>query len=204
MVAPAMVAPPALVGLKVRNRFVFPTTRGNMATAGNELHIQPRPPPQPPRAPPLVCMNVLTGGLAERHVKEQIPEDGQRTPKKSRGRFCCVNASGAGLVVVWGTGPCRLLYTRLCLSLSRGQHDPVNGHQKLAMLSIYSQPPALFAGFCKKRAKERAKCDPNVAGALSDRGVEGGNCVAHRIHVDSDMSDINQLVGDPLGAAGCA
>ena len=58
-------------------------------------------------------------------------------------------------------------------------------------------------GFAKK-GKERAKCEADVAGALSDRAVEGGNCLAHQIHVDSDMGDIKQLVWDPLGAAGCA
>ena len=54
------------------------------------------------------------------------------------------------------------------------------------------------------RAKERVKCDTNVAGALSDPAVEGGHCVAHQIHVDADMGDVKQLVWDPLGAAGCA
>ena len=53
-------------------------------------------------------------------------------------------------------------------------------------------------------AKDRVKCDTNVAGALSDPAVEGGHCVAHQIHIDPDMGDINQLVWDPLGAAGCA
>ena len=55
-----------------------------------------------------------------------------------------------------------------------------------------------------KQGKERAKCEADVAGTLSDRAVEGGKCVAHQIHVDSDMCDIKQLVWDPLGAAGCA
>ena len=58
-------------------------------------------------------------------------------------------------------------------------------------------------GFAKK-GKERAKCEADVAGALSDRAVESGKCVAHQIHVHADMGDIKQLVWDPLGAAGCA
>ena len=62
---------------------------------------------------------------------------------------------------------------------------------------------ALLPGF-SRRAKHIVKCDTNVAGALSDAAVEGGHCVAHQIHVDPDMGDINQLVWDPLGAAGCS